>query len=966
MQKQPVIGRLLLVLVLALWTLSEWYPPQGTDMVDAFDQGATGQKEQIVAQLRDAASKVNEGDELPLDKWMNAIGDADLRELFPAKTNNLQAELNLDTSAWEAPSEDNRSNINRAILSRIQKDSQGKVKLGLDLRGGTQFVVQVEPKTDNKGNILPVNADQLTQAMEIMRRRVDKFGVAEPLIQTSGEDKIIIQVPGLAQADRDRARHTISQVAKLEFRLTHSKSDTLIRSAEEFVRGAELLSYDLDGTPVSHFVLKEVALSGSHIKNASARRNELTGTPEIHFTLDALGANQFAKVTEAHKVSGGDPRLLCIVLDGVLISAPSINSRIHARGQITGSFSEEEATMLANSLENPLENAVQIIEERDVAPSLGRDSVARGYKAAIWGLSAVAVFMLVYYLLSGVVANIALFLNIVMILGILCWFDATLTLPGIAGVVLTIGMAVDANVLIFERIREELNVGKSLKGAISSGYDKAFGTIFDANITTLIASAILIYMGKGPVKGFGVTLTIGIIASMFTALVATRVILDMLINIGFIGSDPSKRLMHLRPKANLPTFNFLKYATQAFAVSWLLIIAGFGYGISKGKDSMMGVDFEGGYSMVVKFDQAKGGILADDIKSGSMRKKISAATGIDEAQIQPQIQSAKDTGNQMLRVDFPLAKNNKNADLVNAALIKAYGEILPVRCVLEFSYNQDKISSINESISSGSMKSDIINSVKLGPDQIQLSVESGVAEAPSVLLVSFPKGPDQNRPKRVEEALLASYSDGSFEMVKSTELLKREQLDKVGPSVSAEIQKSAFVAVMLALFGILVYVAFRYEYSFAIGAVIAILHDVAMTGGWFFLSGRELNAPIVAAALTIIGFSINDTIVIFDRIRENLRMGSRGSFADVMNKSLNQTLSRTIITSGTTLLSTATLYFFGGTVINDFAFTFLVGVAVGTYSSIYIACFIVLKWHKGKRPELAAPAIDEDPVAVMS
>jgi len=192
------------------------------------------------------------------------------------------------------------------------------------------------------------------------------------------------------------------------------------------------------------------------------------------------------------------------------------------------------------------------------------------------------------------------------------------------------------------------------------------------------------------------------------------------------------------------------------------------------------------------------------------------------------------------------------------------------------------------------------------------------------------------------------------------------QLDKVGPSVSDEIQKSAAIAVMLALFGILVYVAFRYEYSFAIGAVIAILHDVAMTGGWFFLTGRELNAPIVAAALTIIGFSINDTIVIFDRIRENLRMGSRGSFADVMNKSINQTLSRTIITSGTTLLSTATLYFFGGTVINDFAFTFLVGVIVGTYSSIYIACFIVLKWHKGKRPELASPTTDTDPVPAVT
>jgi len=880
----------LLVLILVLWTLSEWYPPQGTNMIDAFDQGATGQKEQIVAKLRDAASKVNEDDELSLDTWLDAVGDADLRELFPAKTNSLQSALKLDNPAWEAPDAEQKTKINRAILSRIQKASQGKVKLGLDLKGGTQFVVQVEPKTDDKGNLQPVNSDQLTKAMEIMRRRVDAFGLAEPLIQTSGEDKIIIQVPALSQDDRKQARDIISEVAKLEFRLTHPQSQSLILSSEEFVPGAEKMSYDLDGTPSSHFVLKEVALSGSHIKSASARRNDLTGVPEIHFTLDTLGANQFAKVTEAHKADGGDPRLLCIVLDGDLISAPSINSRIHARGQITGNFTEEEAAMLANSLENPLENAVQIIEERDVAPSLGKDSVAKGYKAAIWGLSAVAVFMLGYYLLSGVVANIALALNIVMILGVLCWFDATLTLPGIAGIVLTIGMAVDANVLIFERIREELNVGKSLKGAITSGYEKAFGTIFDANITTLIASVILIYMGKGPVKGFGVTLTIGILTSMFTALVVTRVVLDILSNRGIIGSDSSKRMMHLRPKTNLPTFDFLKYATPAFAISWLLIFVGFGYGLTKGKDTMLGVDFAGGYSMNM------GSLVVEKLPDGQEKKVI--------------------------------------------------GSIKP-----------DQVSALEESISTGKIREKISLKAKVQANQIQAQLLADKSSDARVLQIDFPLGRGSEDAENVEEALIELFPEADLQVLK---------LDKVGPSVSGEIQKSALIAVMLALFGILVYVAFRYEYSFAVGAVIAILHDVAMTGGWFFLSGRELNAPIVAAALTIIGFSINDTIVIFDRIRENLRMGSRGSFADVMNKSLNQTLSRTVITSGTTLLSTATLYFFGGTVINDFAFTFLVGVIVGTYSSIYIACFIVLKWHKGKRPELAAPTVDEDPVVVMS
>ena len=269
-------------------------------------------------------------------------------------------------------------------------------------------------------------------------------------------------------------------------------------------------------------------------------------------------------------------------------------------------------------------------------------------------------------------------------------------------------------------------------------------------------------------------------------------------------------------------------------------------------------------------------------------------------------------------------------------------------------FDQNQAGQINQAIDSGSLREKLAAGTGIDGGQIKAELQTETATSEQRLRVDFPYDADA---KGLEGALKTLFTEANLERI---------QLDKVGPSVSGEIQKSAFIAVVLALFGILVYVAFRYEYSFAVAAVVAILHDVAMTGGLFFLSGRELNAPIVAAALTIIGFSINDTIVIFDRIRENLRMGTRGSFKDVMNTALNQTLSRTIITSGTTLFTAATLYFFGGTVINDFAFTFLVGVVTGTYSSIYIACFIVLKWHGGKRPELAAPAVDTDPVGVMS
>jgi len=359
---------------------------------------------------------------------------------------------------------------------------------------------------------------------------------------------------------------------------------------------------------------------------------------------------------------------------------------------------------------------------------------------------------------------------------------------------------------------------------------------------------------------------------MFTALVATRLVLDLLLNIGWIGSEGSKRAMHLRPTAGLPAINFVKYkvgATRganaikspAVLITWVLIMFCTVYVITRGWDKTMGVDFAGGQSLMMSFDNDKATIDSEKLQSDLSVKLSMGDSGL---QVQPQTDLS--SGNQVLRVSY------KDGD-----------------------------------------------------------------------------------PTRVIGELNQIHPEANFSLLSK---------DLVGPSVSGEIQKSALVATVLALFGILIYVAFRYEYSFAVGAIIAVLHDVLLTGGLFFLSGRELNAPIVAAILTIIGFSINDTIVIFDRIRENLRLGTRGTFADVMNAALNQTLSRTIITSGTTLLSTATLYFYGGTVINDFAFMFLVGIITGTYSSIYIACAVVLWWHEGKRPELAAPIQDADPVTV--
>jgi len=688
---------------------------------------------------------------------------------------------------------------------------------------------------------------------------VDKFGVAEPTIQPAGDNRILVQLPGLSESDKEGAKTQIQKAAYLEFRLVHPQSDQLVHpQTGELTQGVAEPGYEVlrrkdrmpDGTEQVEAVLvrkrAERGLNGSFVTRAGVSRGNF-GEPQIDFELNQEGAMIFAEVTRENI-----DRRLAIVLDGELYSAPVIRGEIGGgRGQITGRFDQRQAFELANVLENPLRAPLRIVESREVDPTLGKDSIASGVKSAVYGIIAVAIFMLIYYMLAGLVANVALVMNIIILLGVMSYVDTTLTLPGIAGIVLTIGMAVDANVLIFERIREELAAGKSMRGALEAGYDKAFGTIFDSNITTLIASTILIFMGTGPVKGFGVTLTIGIIVSMFTALVATRLMFDFLLARNWL---KSLRMLHIIRGAR---FDFMKIALPAAILSWTLIIVGIGYGVfGRGKD-VLSVEFVGGYSINLAF-----------------KPEAKAELGVDK---------------------------------------------------------------LRETID------------QLGKGASQVSFQRDISTGKETLLVNVRDVGDEKAGEDagdlVVKTLSAAYPSAA---------LKELSVERIGPTVGAEIQRTAVIAALLALFGILVYVAFRYEFSFAVGAVIAIIHDILMTLGIYFLFSRELNATTVAALLTIIGFSINDTIVIFDRIREDLKLGVRGSFREVMNAALNQTLSRTIITSGTVFIATLSLYLFGGSVINDFAFCFLVGIITGTYSSIYIASALVLWWHKGERPTLGS------------
>ncbi len=819
MNKNNNFGRFLLVIAIILWSLFEIYPPASRNLVQQFSSRAQNQDDTFKAILAQTSvlQKAGTNDFAALSL---ATGTNDLQKYFPFIGAQNQVHPNL------------------FILNRLQRDAAGKIKLGLDLQGGTSFLVEMD--TTKLANTNETSS-ALSQAIEVLRKRIDRFGVAEPVIQSAGGNRILIQLPGLSQADKDSAKSQIQKTAFLEFRMVKDDSDEIIKNGEPIPYGYELLKHvdqQADGTTrLEQFIVKkkpENGLFGDIIKSAMVVRGNL-GEPQIDFTLSDDGAKKFGDTTRdnvGHR--------LAIVLDGELYSAPNIQSPIETgNGQITGSYTIQQALELANVLQNPLKAPLKIVYASDVDPTLGKDSIRSGIKASIAGVLFVSVFMLCYYWIAGIAANVALCTNIIILLGVMCSIGTTFTLPGIAGAVLTVGMAVDANVLIYERIREELAKGKSLRGAIDAGYARAFGTIFDSHVTTLISSIILIFMGTGEIKGFGVTLTIGVAASLFTALVVTRLIFNFMIDRNMI---QSLWMMHIIKSSKV---DFMKVGKPLALATTVFVAASLGFGISRG-EKLFGVDFLGGdsttYSFVQKIDEQQ------------IRNALTAV-GEKDAQIQYQ----KDVG--------------------------------------------------------------------AGTETLRLTTSSGSVDNVKAALENLPSA--------------------QFKLLGS---------QQVGATLGKEIQQSAIVASLLSLFGILVYVAFRYEFSFAVAAVAAVLHDVLFAIGAYCIanavSGRQFNATVVAAILTIIGFSINDKIVIFDRIREQLKLGVRGSFKDIINMSLNQTLSRTIITSGTVFLATLSLFIFGGGVINDFAFTFLVGIIVGTYSSIYIASVIVLWWHKGERPDL--------------
>ncbi|HEX5399811.1 MAG TPA: protein translocase subunit SecD [Verrucomicrobiae bacterium] len=843
MKKSNNLWKFLFVLFIICWSFIQMYPPKSRDLVKEFASRAVNTD----ATFTNIMERV---DVLQQERTNSEF--ANLRAAIG--TNNIQPYFHIAGA-------DDALDPTVFILNQLQREASGKIKLGLDLQGGTAFIMEMDTnaleQAVNNGQTnnfvtSQETANAIAQAVDVLRKRVDRFGVAEPVIQPEGANQIQIQLPGLSEADKASAEANLTNAAFLEFRMVKEDSDQYINpDTGQIIKpippGYEVLKHaepPQNGKPQSPEIVvvrksPEPGLSGDIVTSARMGRGNL-GEPLVEFELTDTAGKRFGEVTR-----NNIGRRLAIVLDGRLYSAPRINSEIDNRGEITGHFTQEEAQKLAAVLQNPLRAPLHVISSYDVAPTLGRDSIHSGIMASLMAVILVSGFMLIYYRVAGLTANIALITNIIILLGVMCSVGTTFTLPGIAGVVLTIGMAVDANVLIYERLREELAKGKSLRGAIAAGYDRAFGTIFDSHVTTLISSVILIFLGTGEIKGFGVTLTIGVAASLFTALVVTRLIFDFLLDRNWL---KSLGMFHLIRATNV---NFMGVAKPLFIATWLFVVLSLGFGVYRGPQ-MFGVDFRGGDSVTFGF-----------VQKPSEKDVRAALADIGEKDAQIQFQTDVASGKETMRVTT------------------SSGTAARVETDLEQKFPQSKLNPLGTKT--------------------------------------------------------------------------------VGATVGKDIRNSAIIASLMALFGILVYVAFRYEFSFAVGAIVGVVHDVFLTVGCYCLAkaatGRQFNTTVVAAVLTIIGFSINDKVVIFDRIREDLKLGMRGTFKEIINAALNQTLSRTIITSGTVFLATACLYVWGGGAINDFAFTFLIGIVTGTYSSIYIASAFVLWWHKGQRPNIGASAV---------
>ncbi|NOX24676.1 MAG: protein translocase subunit SecD [Deltaproteobacteria bacterium] len=753
----------------------------------------------------------------------------------------------------------NKSAIN--TIKSVVKDEFPNLNIKVEDEAGS-FPRIIMRLTKKRVQFIKKNA--VNQSLEIIRNRIDQFGVSEPVIVRQGSDEIVVQLPGIK--DPKRALKLIGQTAQLEFKMVVENNgglnlNSLINQAiqsGQWQRGESLsklnqaLARQLPPDTEVYFetntdsqtgiktkspllVKSQVMMSGDMIADAQVRVGGSFNEPYCTLDLTGRGGKKFAEIT-----SKNVNKRFAIILDGKVKSAPVIREKIlGGRAQISGNFTYEEASDLAIVLRiGALPAPVEIVQNLTVGASLGKDSIHKGVASGLLGVALVVIFMLVYYRFSGLIANCALMLNVLLVFAGLAFMNATLTLPGIAGIILSIGMAVDSNVLIFERMREEFALGKSVRAGVEGGYSKAFWTIVDSQVTTLITALALFLFGTGPIKGFAVTLSFGVTFNLFTTLFGTKIVYDYL-----YGKRALKKLTFMK-FLDKPNFDYMKIRKITFTVSTILALLG-----------------------VVAFVQILRG---------------QANLGVDFA------------GGSMLEYQAAKPFTLKEA---RAALTK-HG---------------------------------------LGGVQLQK------VEGSNQLIIKLKKSTKtvENLDKGVTIALNAELSKDQFKIISETE---------IGSSISSDLRNKAILAIFISLFGIIFYLALRFDIRFGLAGVIAIFHDVLVVLGICYIMNVEITLLLVTALLTLAGYSINDSVVVFDRIRENLkRQGHEKNFIALINRSTNEMLARTLVTSMTTVLSLVAIFFLGGVVLHDFAFALIIGIIVGTYSSVFIASPLLYVWSKEKQ-----------------
>ena len=700
-----------------------------------------------------------------------------------------------------------------------------------------------------------VDGNAIEDAKATLSKRLSKSGLSDNLMQPLGENRLIIEMPGVGPERRDEIRETIQRTARLLLKKVHPNSNQIIAQIEA---GTKTLEPGYQVFPIRRtdpetgkvIGMDKILLSRRTIVGGDkvdlARPGDGLGV--INVLLSKEGGKRLTNATKTMTI--GSDRMAVLLDDEVLI-APTVNATLGRNFIVEGLDGREEVRTVSNALNNPLKYPLNILSERNVTARYGEEVVRQGVTAAIAGLALTLLFVLIYYRFAGFVALIGLTVNMLILFGAMAMFGATFTLPGIAGIILTIGVAVDANVLIYERLREEIAGGKSLINAIRAAYEKAFSAIFDANITTLLTAIILLWRASDQMKGFAITLTIGILSSMFAALLVTRVFF-------FWGSDTGalKKLsfMNLIPAK---TIKFMEMRKPAFMLSSILLIGSLVVMGTK-RESSLGIDFLGGSIVNIQLKEGQ------ELSEATVKKAISDLT----LEKKPTIQLEQPVG--------------------------AEGDLISIK------YATDDLEKIESKL-----RSDI-----------------GI--------------------------LGEKNTEGNYDIALDNET--------ISASLGGEFLKNSFYALGLGLLAVLFYISLRFEFSFAVGAFAALFHDILICIGVVIMCGTELSLIHVGAFLTIAGYSINDTIVVFDRMRESLR-SKRGDVAQVMNLAINATLSRTILTSVTTFVAVLVLWIFGGSALKDFSFAIMIGVVVGTYSSIFIAAPVVYIWSK-KGSKLRQELID--------